>query len=429
MAPRKLKLPIPCQVIVGQLNSGKTSTILQMLACKPKDEVWACLVNEAGAVGIDQALLSGSISSVGGGGSVVRELAGGCLCCALSTVTSAALVQLIRSTKPDMLIIEPSGLAHPKALLEMLQSQHLKTALDLRPIVCLVDLSTFSPSILETQDNEESMFAAQLGIADILIATKADLCTAQQIDIFSSWAASLHPPKRKYLACSSSEIELSDLGIASDSAADGGEILSTSSREPPAGEVPIPPIQSARDFLKPVGKKVWLSNAAKSNEPSPGKPIRKESPPGSTGASTCGWIFHTSEVFNSQALEKFVRGAQAYILRLKGIFRIEKEPPRWVLVSIGRTVDPTISNASLKATREPNRDAASCSGSGGESAIATDLLQELPGAHADSRIEFIVSESGTPTDNAGEMSDIGQALMAKDWERVENLLIELLVTK
>ena len=40
-------------LITGFLGSGKTTSILHLLAQKPADEKWAVLVNEFGEVGID----------------------------------------------------------------------------------------------------------------------------------------------------------------------------------------------------------------------------------------------------------------------------------------------------------------------------------------------------------------------------------------
>lgn len=47
-------------LITGFLGSGKTTSILHLLAQKPADEKWAVLVNEFGEVGIDGALLADS---------------------------------------------------------------------------------------------------------------------------------------------------------------------------------------------------------------------------------------------------------------------------------------------------------------------------------------------------------------------------------
>lgn len=62
-----------------------------------------------------------SDNSQGRGKVVVRELAGGCMCCSLSGPLGAAIAQLVRNAKPDRLIIEPSGLGHPAGLLDVLK--------------------------------------------------------------------------------------------------------------------------------------------------------------------------------------------------------------------------------------------------------------------------------------------------------------------
>ena len=49
----------------------------------------------------------------GDGGVIIREVAGGCLCCAVAAPFTVAVTQLLRRAKPDRLIIEPSGLGHP----------------------------------------------------------------------------------------------------------------------------------------------------------------------------------------------------------------------------------------------------------------------------------------------------------------------------
>ena len=61
-------------LITGFLGSGKTTSILHLLANKDPAEKWAVLVNEFGEVGIDGALLSSS-------GAMIKEIPGGCMCC------------------------------------------------------------------------------------------------------------------------------------------------------------------------------------------------------------------------------------------------------------------------------------------------------------------------------------------------------------
>ena len=61
-------------LITGFLGSGKTTSILHLLANKDPAEKWAVLVNEFGEVGIDGALLANS-------GALLKEIPGGCMCC------------------------------------------------------------------------------------------------------------------------------------------------------------------------------------------------------------------------------------------------------------------------------------------------------------------------------------------------------------
>lgn len=111
MPQRKLKLPVPLTILTGSLGVGKTTALCRLVAQKPAGEVWCCIVNEFGAVGIDAAAIESSASEHGD--VVVKQIAGGCMCCVLSGPLSAAIAQIIRQVKPDRVLIEPSGLGHP----------------------------------------------------------------------------------------------------------------------------------------------------------------------------------------------------------------------------------------------------------------------------------------------------------------------------
>lgn len=117
---RKLKLPVPVTIITGALGSGKTTCLRGIIAAKPKDEVWAILINEFGAVGIDALTLQGTPTAISSpdGSVTVRQIAGGCMCCVLAGPMNIAIAQVIRQVKPDRLILEPSGLGHPAGKLQ-----------------------------------------------------------------------------------------------------------------------------------------------------------------------------------------------------------------------------------------------------------------------------------------------------------------------
>lgn len=132
-----MKFPIPVNVITGPLGAGKSTCITQLAAKKPPESRWCILVNEFGSLGIDEAILNASYKD-GSGQVYVKQLAGGCMCCALSGPLNVAIAQVIRLTKPDRLIIEPSGLGHPAGLLDVMRSEHLAHVLDVKAVLCLV---------------------------------------------------------------------------------------------------------------------------------------------------------------------------------------------------------------------------------------------------------------------------------------------------
>lgn len=149
--PRRLRLPVPVTILTGALGSGKTTALRHLIARKPDGEVWAVVVNEFGAVGVDGAALEGAAAAAaaaaapagsagagGAGGVSIRQIAGGCMCCTTSGMLTPALAQIVRAVKPDRLLIEPSGLGHPGGLVDVLQGPHLRSALELRAIICLV---------------------------------------------------------------------------------------------------------------------------------------------------------------------------------------------------------------------------------------------------------------------------------------------------
>lgn len=173
---------IPTNLITGFLGVGKTTAILQLLATKPDNERWAVLVNEFGEVGIDAALMASNQpnnnvhnkdnqqSNV-----FIREVPGGCMCCASGVPMQVALNQLITKAKPDRLLIEPTGLGHPKEVVEVLTHGKYKELVSLQSILCLVDARNLN----DERYTEHPTFVQQLNIADIIIATKSELYRTQ----------------------------------------------------------------------------------------------------------------------------------------------------------------------------------------------------------------------------------------------------------
>src|ERR1700739_2999262 len=78
---------IPVTVVTGFLGAGKTTLVRHFLA-QPEGRGTAIIVNEFGAVGIDDALVRASTDAV-------TLLGNGCLCCTTRTDLQVALRRLV----------------------------------------------------------------------------------------------------------------------------------------------------------------------------------------------------------------------------------------------------------------------------------------------------------------------------------------------
>ena len=164
---------IPTNVITGFLGVGKTTAILELLKHKPAGETWAVLVNEFGKIGIDGQLLKQD-------GVEIKEIPGGCMCCAAGVSMQVGLNALVARARPDRLLVEPTGIGHPKQIIKQLTQPPFDQLLDMRASICLVD-----PRHLNDEryvSNE--YYQEQLQIADVLVANKADEATIKDKTAF-----------------------------------------------------------------------------------------------------------------------------------------------------------------------------------------------------------------------------------------------------
>jgi G3E family GTPase len=160
---------VPTNIITGFLGVGKTSAILHLLKSKPNNEQWAVLVNEFGEIGIDGALVQGQQTEEQG--VFIREVPGGCMCCAAGLPMQIALNQLLVKAKPDRLLIEPTGLGHPKEVLQVLSAEYYQEVLSIHKTLTLVD----ARKLTDLRYTEHETFNQQIAIGDIVVGNKQDL--------------------------------------------------------------------------------------------------------------------------------------------------------------------------------------------------------------------------------------------------------------
>lgn len=168
--PKNLKIAgVPTNLITGFLGVGKTSAILHLLRHKPARERWAVLVNEFGEMGVDGGLFRGQHAEEAG--VFVREVPGGCMCCAAGLPMQLALNALLRKARPDRLLIEPTGLGHPVEVLRTLATEPNQDVLTLEKVITLVD----ARKLADSRYTEHATFNQQIAMADMVVGNKQDL--------------------------------------------------------------------------------------------------------------------------------------------------------------------------------------------------------------------------------------------------------------
>ena len=180
---------IPCTLVTGFLGAGKTTVINQLLATKPNDERWALLINEFGRIGIDGVLLASSQDNdLEQKNIAIREVSGGCICCTSQLPLQIAISRLLSDYHPQRLLIEPTGLAHPRELILQLSAPHWQTALKMNAVITVLNGEQWQ----QTKYRDHDGFQAHVRDADVLIINRyAQLNTSEKQSLIE-WIAKLN---------------------------------------------------------------------------------------------------------------------------------------------------------------------------------------------------------------------------------------------
>ncbi|WP_330982490.1 MULTISPECIES: GTP-binding protein [Enterobacterales] len=269
-------------LITGFLGSGKTTSILHLLATKPADEKWAVLVNEFGEVGIDGALLADS-------GAQLKEIPGGCMCCVNGLPMQVGLNTLLRQAKPDRLLIEPTGLGHPKQILDILTAPVYEPWIELRATLCVLD----PRQLLDEKVVNNENFRDQLAAADIIVANKSDRATPESQLAFNTWWDKFGG-ERQFVEATQGAIDVSLLDL------------------PRRNLAQLP--ESAEHSHSHASNKGLAALSLPEHQ------RWRRSINSGQGHQACGWIFDADTVFDTIGILEWARLAS--VSRVKGVLRI-----------------------------------------------------------------------------------------------------------
>jgi len=220
---------IPVTVITGFLGAGKTTLIRHLLQNNQGRRI-AVLVNEFGEVGIDGELLRSCQVCDEDGNPIeentnnsmdtnIVELTNGCLCCTVQEEFLPTMQALLKRREDiDCIVIETSGLALPKPLVQAFKWPEIRTGATVDGVVTVVDCEALATGqlvgdlaaleaqraaddSLEHETPIEELFEDQLACADLVLLTKGDRVSAEQQQQVQHWLGQELRNGVKMVAC------------------------------------------------------------------------------------------------------------------------------------------------------------------------------------------------------------------------------------
>ncbi|MCC7275836.1 MAG: GTP-binding protein, partial [Alphaproteobacteria bacterium] len=160
----------PVTVLTGYLGAGKT-TLLNRILTEPHGKRYAVIVNEFGAIGIDNDLIVDADEEV-------FEMNNGCICCTVR----GDLIRIIdglmkRRDRFDAIIVETTGLADPAPVAQTFfvdEDVRRRTRLD--AVVTVVDARHVLQRLADTREAKD-----QIAFADVVLLNKTDLVSPEEL--------------------------------------------------------------------------------------------------------------------------------------------------------------------------------------------------------------------------------------------------------
>lgn len=216
---------IPVTVITGFLGAGKTTLVRNLLQNNQGRRI-AVLVNEFGEVGIDGDLLRSCqiCDEEETPDANIVELTNGCLCCTVQEEFYPTMQELLkRRDKIDCILVETSGLALPKPLVQAFRWHEIRNGATVDGVVTVVDCQALAAGTLvgdlealeaQRQDDPnlehetpiEELFEDQLACADLVLLTKTDLVDAATLTKVQTWLQKEMPAGVKIVPCRDGEL-------------------------------------------------------------------------------------------------------------------------------------------------------------------------------------------------------------------------------
>ena len=168
-------------LISGFLGSGKTTLLIKLAKrLGEKKKRVAVVVNELGEVGVDGAVIDAyGLRSV--------ELTEGCICCSLSGSLMYTLQTIAKEYKPDVIFIEPTGVALPNKINDIVR----RSMIDADKNYGMVIVDAFRVQKISREC--ELFFRRQIEGEDMIVINKIELVNDHTLQEVRELVSSLNP--------------------------------------------------------------------------------------------------------------------------------------------------------------------------------------------------------------------------------------------
>ncbi|MGE0096719.1 MAG: GTP-binding protein [Hydrogenophaga sp.] len=178
---------IPATILTGFLGSGKT-TLLKRVLSEAHGQKIAVVENEFGEENIDNEILVADTQEN------IIQMSNGCICCTIRDDLRATLQDLAQKKRKgeldfERVVIETTGLADPGPVAQtFFMDDEVAEQYLLDSILTLVDARHAAEQLNERQEARR-----QVGFADQIFISKADLVSEQELDALTHRLKHMNP--------------------------------------------------------------------------------------------------------------------------------------------------------------------------------------------------------------------------------------------
>jgi len=174
--------------VTGFLGSGKTTFLIEVAKeLNSRGLKVATIVNDVGHINVDRKCMEVH-------GIDTMEISGGCICCEVQGTLTTTVTNIYMSFKPDVILVEPTGVAIPLGLKQAAAQtvKKMPKILEQSPIVTFVD----AMRIDKLMNNVRRLVETQIIEADAVLINKVDAVSEERLRSVTELVKGLNPNVR-----------------------------------------------------------------------------------------------------------------------------------------------------------------------------------------------------------------------------------------